>query len=199
MLEVLCLPLRDLDDLRIGRQLLRFCEGLHAQKEARIDVGSSHIQSIVSCVVDVSLRLVCLISNISLGCNNSRINCTSISMQYWLLESSLFLSISGCFLSQNMLSFCPWLKSLHFWCLFAAIFRSFDDGSRRRTNRYHIFQKIRMSCFFEIISEDSVSLVSLGLTFEAIKCPIRPINISFLQVSNEIIPRDIFAVVAVFS
>lgn len=64
---------------------------------------------------------------------------------------------------------------------------------------YHILKHIWVPGFLEVVSKDSIGLIVGGLAFEAIKCPICPVDICFFEVAHEIFPGDISLVVAELS
>ena len=75
-----------------------------------------------------------------------------------------------------------------------------DNGSPwGRPHRNHILKHIRMPSLGEIIGKNSVSLVITWLTLESIKRPIGPVNISLLQISDQMFPRNVSIIVAKLS
>jgi len=68
--------------------------------------------------------------------------------------------------------------------------------SWRWTNRDHVSQHVWMSGISEIVGEDSISLIFFRLTFEPVQTPVCPIDIGFLQVSDEMVPWNIFLVIS---
>jgi len=68
--------------------------------------------------------------------------------------------------------------------------------SWRWANRDHVSKHVWMPGVSEIVGEHSVGLVFFRLTFEPVQTPVCPIDIGFLQVSDEMVPWNIFLVIS---
>ena len=104
----------------------------------------------------------------------------------FLNRNDLFLLKNIDFLRSNII----WLTSL------ILILRRSNNSSFWRSHRNHILQHIRMPSLRKIISKYTISLILSRITFEPIKWPISPINISLFEISHEMFPRNISVIVA---
>ena len=75
------------------------------------------------------------------------------------------------------------------------IFRLSNLRSWRRPHRYKILKHIRMPGISEIVGKYSISLIFFGLAFEPVQTPVSPIYISFFQIFDQMVPRNIFLIV----
>jgi hypothetical protein len=73
---------------------------------------------------------------------------------------------------------------------------SLDQSSRRWPNRNHVLKQVRVPCLKEIISKYSISFILAGLTFETIESPIGPVDVSLSQIPDQIVPGNIFGIIA---
>ena len=50
-----------------------------------------------------------------------------------------------------------------------------------------------------MIGEDTICLISFWVALEAVQGPISPVNVSFFEVLDEIVPRNVLRVIAILS
>lgn len=82
-----------------------------------------------------------------------------------------------------------WFCCLHLW------FFPYDS-SCGWSNRDHVRKHIRMANISKIVRKHTICFIFVRVTLKAIQSPISPINIGFLQITNQIVPGHISLIVA---